>query len=236
VVKPTLSTIVLALAALCAAATLVASGCGSQLGCGNTTTGGEGQFAGCGGSPIAPQGEINFVGDLGTPFRATVSDTKASYTFQGVVPLSVIYVNNVPPIRAIATNLSTNGGLLGIQALSAFTTTELASTNTTGATVQVNVGGALTFIPGPAFCDVRFLASSPRGQYFQSLLEQSNNAYENQTPAPVLFLLGQASGTVNGMFTEVFNDLGPLKVELIVNGILADADSGLVFSLKSGCS
>lgn len=226
---------VLLLALLCVAA-LAQEGCGNTFGCGGLGGSSSGQFNGCsGGNNIPPQSGINFLGNLGTPFIATISDTKASYTFNGTVPLQVVYVNNVPPLRVLATNLSTTPSLVAIQAVSAFTTIALASTTTPGSTISVNVGGALPLIAGPAACDVRFYVNGPIGQYFQSLLEENNNAYENRTAAPNLFLLGGASGNVDGVFTEVIAYLGALRVNLMINGKLAAHDSGRNFTVSSGC-
>jgi hypothetical protein len=215
---------------------LAQSGCGNTFGCGGLGGTSSSQFNGCsGGNNVPPQSSINFLGNVGTPFTATISDTKAAYSFNGVVPLQVVYVNNVPPLRIIATNLSTTPSLLSIQTLSAFTTISLTSTNTPGATISVNVGGTLPAIAGAAACDVRFYVEGPLGQFYQSLLEQNNNAYENTTATPNLFLLGQASGDVDGVFQEVRAQLGTIRVNLMIDGKLAAHDSGTTFTVKSGC-
>ena len=99
----------------------------------------------------------------------------------------------------------------------------------------MNVGGALPAMPGPSACDVRFYVRGPLGQFFQSLIEQNNNAYENRTAAPNLFLVGQASGNVDGVFTEVIAFLGSIQVNLMINGKLAAFDSGRTFTVKSAC-
>lgn len=225
----------MALAMVCAVA-LAQSGCGNSLGCGGLTGTGNGPFTGCsGGKPIPPQSAINFVGDLGTVFSATVSDTVASYSFRAAVPLTLIYVNSVPPVRVIATNLSTTPSLLSIQALAAFTTVQFASTSTPGGTISVNVGGNLPAVRGPAACDVRFYVSGPATQNYQALLEQNNNAYEQQSLPPTLFLLGQAKGNVDGVFNQIFGGVGPLKVDLVIDGKLAAVGRGTVFTVKSGC-
>jgi hypothetical protein len=224
-----------ALAIVCAAV-LVQSGCGNNLGCGGFTGSGNGPFTGCtGGSPIPPQSSINFVGDLGTPFSATVSDTRASYTFKSALPLTLIYVNNVPPVRVIATNLSPTPALLSIQALSAFTTVGLASTTTPGGTVSLNVGGALPAVAGPSACDVRFYVAGPLNQNYNALLEQNNNAYEQSTASPTLFLLGKAKGNISGQFNLILNQIGPLKVDLVIDGKLAEAKTGTAFTVTGGC-
>jgi hypothetical protein len=225
----------LALVMLCAFA-LVHSGCGSLTGCTGFTGNGNSPFTGCsGGQNIPPQSSINFVGTSGTVFRAIVSDTVASYSFQATVPLKVIYVNNVPPVRILATDLSPDGYVLSVQALSAFTTTQLATTSTQGSTISVNVGGTLPFIAGPPACDVRFVVNGPVNQSYEALLEQNNNAYENLTTSPTYYLLGGASGDVDGVFTEVFTFFGPLRVDLVINGVLADSGFGNDFTVKSGC-
>ncbi|HEY2107906.1 MAG TPA: hypothetical protein VGH29_19070 [Candidatus Binataceae bacterium] len=215
---------------------LAQSGCGNALGCGGLTGNGNSPFTGCtGGQNIPPQSSINFTGQSGTVFRATVSDTVASYTFQATVPTKVIYVNNVPPVRIVATNLSPTPALLSVQALSAFATTQLASTSTPGGTISVNVGGALPAIQGPAACDVRFVVNGPINQSYEALLEQNNNAYENITTSPTLYLIGGAKNNVDGVFFEVLGFFGPLRVQLVINGKLAAVGAGSNFTVKSGC-
>ncbi len=225
----------IALAMLCGFA-MAQSGCGSLTGCSGFTGNGSSPFTGCGGGQnIPPQSSINVVGTNGTVFRAIISDTHASYTFQATVPLKVIFVNNVPPVRVLATDLSPTGNVLSIQALSAFTTTQLATTSIQGTTISVNIGGPLPFIAGPSACDVRFIVNGPANQFYEALLEQNNNAYENLTTSPTYYLLGGASGDVDGIFTEVAPYLGAIKVELVINGKLNDFDAGNSFTVKSGC-
>lgn len=215
---------------------MVQSGCGSLTGCGGVTGFGNSPFTGCGGGQnIPPQSAINFLGTNGTVFSALISDTRASYSFVGTVPQKVIYVNNVPPVRILATDLSPTGHVLSVQALSTFTTTQLATTSTQGSTISVNVGGALPAIAGPPACDVRFVVNGPANQFYEALLEQNNNAYENLTTSPTYYLLGGASGDVDGVFTETAPYLGAIKVELVINGKLNDFDAGNNFTVKSGC-
>jgi hypothetical protein len=224
-----------ALAMLCGFA-LAQSGCGNLSGCGGLTGFGNAPFTGCGGGQgIPPQSSVNFVGTNGTVFRAIVSDTVASYTLQATVPLKLIYVNNVPPLRVLATNLSPNGHVLSVQALSGFTTTQLATTSVQGSTVSVNVGGPLPAIAAPPVCDVRFIVSGPPNQAYEALLEQNNNAYENLTTAPTYYLLGRASGDVDGVFTEISPYFGAINVQLVINGVLNDIGAGNNFTVKSGC-
>lgn len=52
---------------------------------------------------------------------------------------------------------------------------------------------------------------------------------------PTLFLLGQAKGNVDGIFTEVFGGVGVLKVNLVIDGKLAAFGQGTNFTVKSGC-
>jgi hypothetical protein len=212
------------------------SGCSSLTGCGGLTGYSNAPFTGCsGGQNIPPQSSINFLGTNGTIFRATIADTTASYTFQATVPLKVIYVNNVPPIRIVATNLNPTPSLVSVQALSGATTTQFASTSTPGASISVNVGGPLALIPGPPACDVRFVVNGPINQAYTALLEQNNNAYEAATSAPTLYILGSASGNVDGIFTLFYPKLGPLEVQLVINGNVAQYGAGTVFTVQGGC-
>jgi hypothetical protein len=225
----------LALAILCALA-MAQSGCGNTFGCSGLTGSGNSPFTGCsGGQNIPPQSSIDFVGNNGTVFLATISDTVASYTLQATVPLKVVYVNNVPPVRILATNLSPTPALLSVQALTGFVTTQLASTSIQGTTISVSIGGPLPAISPPAICDLRFAVNGPVNQIYEALLEQNNNAYENVTTAPTLYLVGGAKGDVDGIFTELAPFLGPVKVALVINGKVADFGAGNSFTVKSGC-
>ena len=231
--KLALASLSLAIVFACA---LMQSGCGNTFGCNGLTGTNNSPFTGCGGGQNIPaQSSINFVGTSGTVFNATVSDTIASYTFQGTVPLSLVFVNNVPPVRVLATMLSPAPSILSVQVLSAFITTQQQSTSTPGATLSLSVGGVLPALSGPAACDVRFVVVAPVTQFFQSLLEQDNNAYENTTVGPTLFLLGQAKGDIAGTFLEIAGLFGPLNVELLIDGKLNGTGAGFTFTLKSGC-
>ena len=47
------------------------------------------------------------------------------------------------------------------------------------------------------------MVTGPINQAYQALLEQNNNAYENTTTSPTLYLIGGASHSVDGVFVEV---------------------------------
>jgi hypothetical protein len=222
------------LAALVAWA-LTVSGCGSTFGCNGFTGSSNSPFTGCsGGQNIPAQSAITFVGRNGTVFKATVSDRLASYSFQATVPLQVIYVNNSPPVRVLATLLSPAPAFLSAEAFTGYTLQQLASTSSQGTTISLAISGTLNQVAGPPPCDVRFNVQGPVIQSYESLLEQNNNAYENTTAGPTLYLLGGASGDIFGTFTETVALYGPIKVNLAINGNVKTG-AGSTFTLKGSC-
>ena len=50
-----------------------------------------------------PLASYDILGTVGTPFTATVSDARSSWTLQGNVPFSITIANNILPARIVAT-------------------------------------------------------------------------------------------------------------------------------------
>jgi len=89
----------LSLSAIGAALAISVAGCNNQTG-----------FSGSVGStPNGPKLALyEILGTVGTPFTATASDSRSSWTFQGNVPLSVVICNNTLPARIVATKTDTS--------------------------------------------------------------------------------------------------------------------------------
>jgi len=85
---------ILSMSALGAALAFSVAACNNQTG-----------FSGSvGNTPNGPAlASYEILGTVGTPFTATVSDARSSWTLQGNVPLSIVICNNVLPARIIAT-------------------------------------------------------------------------------------------------------------------------------------
>lgn len=197
-------------------------------GCGNTNTNSVA------GVPNAPaQINYNFAGDTGTSFNAQISDLTASWQLTGTVPLTVVLLNNNPPVRINATKTANNSNLLSLQEVVGLTVGQLASTSAPFGTVSVTYGGLLTQVAPPADPDVRFFVQLPSGATYQALIEDLENAYEVTNVAPTLYLFENSDGRVDGEFNQL-SDLGPFSIFLIINGItVADAYGGPTVSIVS---
>ncbi|HLH75702.1 MAG TPA: hypothetical protein VKV28_02745, partial [Candidatus Binataceae bacterium] len=97
-------------------------------------------------------------------------------------------------------------------------------------------GQTLSAIAPPPECDARFYVNAPAGDYYQSLVESNNNAYQNATIAPSLYLVGQARGQIDGVFVKTTNyTLKPMVIDLMINGQLKETQVGTSISLVSQC-
>jgi hypothetical protein len=214
-------------------------------GCGNSCQGFSGygplNGLGCGGGPpIPPQTALMVEGTPGTPFNAMVSDTVASYQFNGVTPLGVVYVNNTPPVKLLVLNKSKIPAVISIEGIIGGNPVQLATSSVPGGTITVTIaasnGQTLSAIAPPPQCDARFYVNSPAGDYYQSLVESNNNAYQNATIAPSLYLVGAARGQIDGVFVKTTNyTLKPLVIDLMINGQLKQTQVGTSISLVSQC-
>src|SRR5215470_12775435 len=100
-----------------------------------------------GSTPNMPQqSSYRIVGDVGTPFRAIVSDSRSSWQVSGTVPTSIAIVNDSPPDRIAVSKTSNDGRLLSLQVIQGFTVGTLDSTVSNFGTAVGIIGGTL-----PAF-------------------------------------------------------------------------------------
>ena len=76
-----------------------------------------------------PQVSFRVVGSIGTPFSAYISDARSSWTVKGVVPLTIIIVNEAPPVRVTATKLVNDSSLLSLEVIAGFNVKALASSS-----------------------------------------------------------------------------------------------------------
>jgi hypothetical protein len=147
-----------------------------------------------------PLASYNILGTLGTPFTATVSDSRSSWTFQGNVPVSVIIANNILPASIIATKTTSSNSLLSVEIISGFHVANLQSTNAPFGTVSVQVGGTLGSISSPADPDLRIFLSGPRNLSYQALVEDIDTGFIIQARAPTLILFDSPNGKVDATF------------------------------------
>jgi hypothetical protein len=211
-------------------------------------------FAGCGGfgtgnatSPgstpnLSVQTSYRIVGTVGTPFTATISDARSSWLVQGVVPLSIVIVNDKPPERVVVTKTIDDTSLLSIEIITGFTVKVLASTTdrfgvAVGGVNQGGGNGSLHSLAPPASPDVRFFVKGPNIGIFNALIEDQTQGEVLQARVPALILFdspngGTPGGRVDGIFTAVgFN--GPFAIDLLVDGaVVRAAAGGTTASLK----
>jgi hypothetical protein len=182
--------------------------------------------------PIPPQTSFNVVGDPGTPFIATIWDSNVSYEISGSIPLSVGFINNVPPIQMTAVKKTGSNALLSVEILNIFGAAQVASTSAPFGSATVQFGGTFNAKPPPAFPDVRFFVKGPYGGLFTALIEDQNTGFATQGSAPNLFLFEAPTGTVVGQFTaNVF--IGNLDIDLIHDGqVIARGVGGPTLTVK----
>jgi hypothetical protein len=199
-------------------------------GCQQGTTGSPGNTPN-----IPPQSSYRIVGDVGTPFRAIVSDTRSSWQLSGTVPTAIAIVNDEPPDRISVTKTSNDGRLLSIQLIQGFTISTLASTVSNfgtavgGIVAPGGVGGPLSSFANPASPDVRFIVKLPTEGVFNALIEDQSKSYALESPVATVILFdspnGGKSGRVDGEFQQPFFT-GSFEVDLRINGQVVQSGSG----------
>ena len=216
------------------------------LGCGMLTAVAIAALGGCNtgntGSPgntpnIPQQSSYRVVGDVGTPFRAIISDSRSSWQVSSTVPASIAIVNDDPPDRIQVTKTSNDGRLLSIQVIQGFTVGTLASTVSSFGTAVGSVGGTLPALAGAASPDVRFFVKTPLVGVFNALIEDNTNSYALESPIPAIILFdspnGGKSGRVDGLFQQP-NFTGSFDVDLMINGQLVQTASGGTVAVHGG--
>jgi len=216
------------------------------LGCGILTGAAIAALGGCqtgntgspGNTPNIPQqSSYRVVGDVGTPFRAIVSDSRSSWQVSGTIPAGIAIVNDDPPDRIQVTKTSNDGRLLSIQVIQGFTVGTLASTVSSFGTAVGSVGGTLPALAGAASPDVRFFVKTPLVGVFNALIEDNTNSYALESPIPAIILFdspnGGKSGRVDGLFQQP-NFTGSFDVDLVINGKLVQTASGGSVAVHGG--
>jgi hypothetical protein len=183
--------------------------------------------------PTSSQSSYRFLGNIGTPFVATVTDARSSWVINGVVPLTVLLVN-VPllngqsgPTRVIATKLTNDPRLLSVELINGFSVQQIASTNANYGLVVANFGARLNALAPPASPDVRFFVKGPATATFNATVEDLTVGYALQSRAPTIILYdmpngGSQSDRVDGIFSIV-QLIGPMSIDLSFNGRVVHA-------------
>jgi hypothetical protein len=198
----------LSMAALGAALAFSVAACNNQSG-----------FSGSVGSTpnVPPLASYQILGTPGTPFNATVSDSRSSWTFQGNVPFSIVIVNDVLPASIVATKATSNNNLLSIEIIKGSRVSDLHSTILPFGTVSVMVGGILKSIAPPASPDLRIFCSGPLNEHYSALVEDQAIGFVISATAPTLILFDTPNGKVDATFFGNHN-FGSFTVNMTVNG------------------
>ncbi|HYL60423.1 MAG TPA: hypothetical protein VEU51_16265 [Candidatus Acidoferrales bacterium] len=188
---------------------------------------GLGGFSGSvGNTPKGPaQTSFRVLGTTGTPFTATVSNSRSSWTLQGAVPLSIEIINNVQPARIIATKTVGDGSLLSVQVINGSNLLAVASTTAPFGTVQVQTRKKFDTIAPAAVPDLRIFVMGPAGERFSALIEDLSQGFSVDSRAPTLFLIDTPNGKVTGQFFQIQN-LGPFDINMTLEGIVVATAKG----------
>jgi len=171
---------------------------------------------------ISAQTSFRIVGRVGTPFAATISDARSTWNIQGVVPLSIVIVNNAPPIRVSVNKLVSDNSLISLEIINGFSVQQLASSVDNFGVAVGNFGKVGPFA-APAFPDVRFFVKGPDEEVFDALIEDQSHGEVVEARAPALLLFDSPAGgngaRVDATFTAV-QFLGGFSIDLLYNGAL----------------
>jgi hypothetical protein len=178
---------------------------------------------------IAAQTSFRIVGGIGIPFSARISDSRSTWNVMGVTPLSIVIVNNSPPIRVSVNKLISDNSLLSLEIINGFTVKQLdSSTSNFGVSVG-NFGGKVGNFAPPANPDVRFFVKGPSVELFDALVEDTKQGEIVEARAPALILFDSPAGGNGGRVDATFSAvqlLGNFSIDLIYNGTVVRSAFG----------
>jgi hypothetical protein len=185
---------------------------------------------------ISAQTSFRIVGRIGTPFSARISDSRSTWNILGVAPLSVVIVNNSPPIRVSVNKLVSDNSLLSLEILNGFTVKQLASSTDNFGVSVGNFGGKVGNFAPPASPDVRFFVKGPNVELFDALVEDTRHGEIVEARAPALILFDSPAGGTGGRVDATFSAvqfLGDFNIDLIYNGaVVRTALKGTSVTMK----
>jgi hypothetical protein len=164
----------------------------------NNQTGFSGSVGNTPNGPKLPSFQI--LGTTGTPFTATIQDTRSFWTFQGNVPLSVAIVN--PPsneAQMTVTKTASDNSLLSAEIITGNHVKDLQQTMAPFGTVTVQIG-MQTAAPNAATPDLRIFLFGPLNVRYQALVEDINTGFIVQARAPTLIVFDTPNGKVDATF------------------------------------
>ncbi|WP_424671068.1 hypothetical protein [Candidatus Binatus sp.] len=164
-----------------------------------------------------PLASYDILGTVGTPFTATVSDSRSSWTLQGVVPLNIIICNNIMPASIIATKTTSSSNLLSVEIITGFRVANVQSTSAPFGTVSLQVGGTLNSISPPANPDLRIFDAGPLNERYSALVEDISTGWVIDGRAPTLILFDNPDGKVDANFFGG-QDYGSFTLNMTLGG------------------
>ncbi len=171
-----------------------------------------------GNTPNGPAlASYDILGTIGTPFTATVSDARSSWTLQGVTPLSILIANNILPAAIVATKTTSNNNLLSVEVIHGNQVVDLQSTSAPFGTVSVQTGGTPSSIASPASPDLRIFVAGPAQQRYSALVEDITTGWVIDSRAPTLILFDTPDGKVDATFFGS-HDFGSFTLNMTLNG------------------
>lgn len=181
----------------------------------------QGGFSGSvGNTPSGPpQTTYEFLGTPGTPFAATLSDSRSSWAFNGNIPLSVIIINNSPPTRIVATKNSAGTELLSVQVFNGGKIVTIASTSAPFGNVSLQNGGVLNALAPPASPDLRISVTGPFAETYTALVEDINIGFVVTERAPTLYVFDTPNGKVDATFFGN-QDFGTFTANMTLDGLV----------------
>jgi hypothetical protein len=184
---------------------------------------------GVGNTPnLPPNAAFRILGQPGLQFSALVSDTTSTWQIQGAVPMSIVIVNNMTPVRMVATKQSGGNGILSLQLTVGFTVEDISSTSDPYGTASLqNNPTHPGFAPPPALAspDIRLFVKGPATERFSGLFEDQSTAFQLSDRAPTLVLFESPQGAVDATVTQIQN-LGPFNIDLLLSGVVVAHASG----------
>lgn len=173
-----------------------------------------------GNTPNGPAlASYDILGTVGTPFTTTVSDSRSSWTLQGVVPLSIVIANNILPAAIVATKTTSNSNLLSVEIINGGRVTDLQSTSAPFGAVSVQTGGTLSSIASPASPDLRIFVAGPAEQRYTALVEDITTGWVLDLRAPSFILFDTPDGKVDATFFGRQN-FGSFTLNMTLNGVV----------------
>lgn len=207
-------------ASLAAVLTVFITACGSggPFGTNNPTSPGNT-------SKIPPENSLWVLGTPGTPFQAVITDSAASWTVKGVIPESVVVVNNSPGLQMTVTKLTNSATLLSAEIITGTTLVQESSTNDPFGTVVVQTSGGVAQLAPHANPDTRFFIKGPSGGLFSGLVEDLSRGFIVEARSPAVLLFEKPNGRVDGEFSSL-DFAGSFAVDILAQGAVVVQATG----------